>query len=376
MEKLDGRGALITGRVLCMLAVLLGAGGASADAEASAGAGPFETIRVLTYNVAGLPLGLSGSSPEVNTELISPRLNDFDLAVVQEDFGFHQDLVSQIVHPFITVKDTRDTQLTIELAAALGEPRPRLGDGLNRFSFSPFEGFVRVTWQDCFGVLDSGSDCLAPKGFSFARHEIEPGVFVDVYNLHADAGGDPGSLAARRSNLRQLADFILVNSAGRALVVLGDTNSRYTRAGDILPELVETIGVTDVWVELSRNGVVPEIGPSLRDCERDFAGPFCERVDKIFYRSGDRVELQALRHTVPMDWVDPWGEQLSDHEPVAATLAVVPAPPRGRPVRAGPRPRGRVGPPPSAPPPPGWRARPDPTILTPRPHRSTIEVER
>jgi hypothetical protein len=37
------------------------------------------TFSVLTYNVAGLPLGFSSSSPEVNTVQISPRLNAFDL---------------------------------------------------------------------------------------------------------------------------------------------------------------------------------------------------------------------------------------------------------------------------------------------------------
>src|SRR5688572_5820705 len=44
------------------------------------------TIRFLTYNVAGLPEGVSKSHPAANTPLMSPLLNDFDLVVVQEDF--------------------------------------------------------------------------------------------------------------------------------------------------------------------------------------------------------------------------------------------------------------------------------------------------
>ncbi len=288
------------------------------------------TFTVLTYNVAGLPLGLSGSTPEVNNALISPRLNAFDLVVVQEDFGFHEDLTSAIVHPFQTVKDTTDTQATIDLAASLEMPPPELGDGLNSFSFHAFDGFTRIIWNDCFGLLDNGSDCLAPKGFSFARHEVAPGISVDVYNLHADAGGAEGSLAARRANLRQLADFIVANSAGEALIVLGDTNSRYTRDGDILPEFVATTGVSDVWIELVRGGVVPSVGSPLEDCT-DLAAATCERVDKIFYRSGDEVELVALAHDVPSDWVDDVGVQLSDHEPVVAEFEVtlVPEPNSG-----------------------------------------------
>ena len=283
------------------------------------------TLAVLTYNVAGLPLGLSGSSPEVNTVQISPRLNAFDLVAVQEDFGFHEELTSQIVHPFASVKDTRDSPLVLDFGIELG-----LGDGLNTFSFSPFTGFTRVTWDVCFGEFSNGSDCLALKGFTHARHEIEPGVFIDVYNLHADAGGSPDDLAARRTQLRQLAAYIVAHSADEAVIVLGDTNSRYTRAGDILPELLSSTGLTDVWVELSRGGDIPEIGSSLSaGCETAAAGADCERVDKIFYRGSETVKLVPLEHGVPLDWVDADGVQLSDHEPVTASFRVITAPEPG-----------------------------------------------
>jgi hypothetical protein len=287
-------------------------------------AAPAMTLTVLTYNAAGLPLGLSGSSPEVNSVQISPRLNAFDLVVVQEDFAFHEELTSQLLHPYISEKDTRDAQPLIDLGVSLG-----LGDGLNTFSFSPFEGFTRVTWDVCHGIFDSGSDCLAVKGFTYARHELATGVFVDVYNLHADAGGSPGDLAARRVQLRQLATFALEQSEGEALIVLGDFNSRYTREGDILPEFLEALELTDVWIELSRGGAFPSVGDPLRNCDGDFAGPDCERVDKILYRSGRNVKLTAIDHDVPMDWVDADGVQLSDHEPVWATFAIhfVPGPP-------------------------------------------------
>ena len=324
MRRSRGRAGHLAGHLSFTLALALTAaltGALALGARPAAAGEPDVIIRVLTYNVAGLPLGLSSSHPEVNSLLISPRLNEFDLVVVQEDFGFHDDLTSAIDHPYVTEKDTRDTPFVIQLAMNAGIDPPGLGDGLNTFSRSPFLNFTRVTWDDCFGELDNGSDCLAFKGFSFARHEIAPGLFVDVYDLHADAGEDDGSLAARRANLRQLADYIVANSAGRALIVLGDTNSRYTRQEDILREFVATIGVTDVWVELVRGGDVPPFGPSLRDCQ-DFASPDCERVDKIFYRSGDEVEITALSHAVPSDWVDSLGEQLSDHEPLVAELGV------------------------------------------------------
>ena len=174
---------------------------------APARAGSFS---VLTYNVAGLPEGLSGSNPSVNIPLISPLLNDYDLVNVQEDFAYHAQLVSQATHPYQSVP---------------GPTQGSYGDGLSRFSVFPFTDHTRIQWTDCFGTLSNGSDCLTPKGFSAARHELAPGAFVDVYNFHADAANDAGSIAARQSNLRQLADYIVANSAGNAVLVMGDSNS-------------------------------------------------------------------------------------------------------------------------------------------------------
>ena len=58
------------------------------------------TFSVLTYNVAGLPAGISSSEPDINTPLISPLLNDYDIALVQEDFVYHRDLARDAEHVF------------------------------------------------------------------------------------------------------------------------------------------------------------------------------------------------------------------------------------------------------------------------------------
>lgn len=279
------------------------------------------TFSVLTYNVAGLPQGTNPDQfPAVNTVKISPKLNAYDLVGVQEDFWYHTELSSQVNHPHQSVKDTsgRDPYFF------------GLGDGLNTFSRSPFTGFTREMWTVCNGYFEAGSDCLAPKGLSLARHTLAPGVEIDVYNFHADAGGAEEDLAARRSNLRQLADAILAHSADRAVIVLGDTNSRYTRAGDILPELVSTAGLTDVWVELTRGGIAPSIGsPAQSGCATDPAGGECETIDKIFYRSGGGVLLEALSYARPQDFVDELGDPLSDHDPTAAVFRFTSVPEPG-----------------------------------------------
>ncbi len=294
-------------RALALLAAL--AGPAAATTTGS--------FAVLTYNVAGLPAGLSSSMPAFNTPLISPLLNGYDLVAVQEDFSFHDALISQITHPYLTAKDTTDSPDLLALGIALG-----LGDGLNFLSRIPFGDFQRVTWDVCFGLFSNASDCLAPKGFSVARFALAPGAELDVYDWHADAGSAPEDEATRREQVRQLYTFMQAFSGERAVILLGDTNSRYTRAGDILPELLQATGLEDVWVELARGGSLPPVGESLRTCtENGFAGGDCELVDKILYRSGGGVALAALGYEVPSAvFVDGDGEPLSDHNPVSANF--------------------------------------------------------
>ena len=49
---------------------------------------PNGSVRMLTYNVAGLPESLSGSTPSVNTQLISPKLNAYEIVNVQDSWTF------------------------------------------------------------------------------------------------------------------------------------------------------------------------------------------------------------------------------------------------------------------------------------------------
>jgi PEP-CTERM motif len=289
---------------------------------ASGAASAVSTFSVLTYNAAGLPEGISSSHPAVNTVQISPLLNAYDLVNVQEDFNYHEELVSQLTLPNQSVKDTNPGPYGVGGGFAFG-------DGLNTFSRSPFSDFTRITWNECFGLLSNASDCLTPKGLSFARVELAPGAILDVYNFHADAGGAEEDLAARRSNLRQLAAYIVDHSAGNAVLVMGDSNSRYTRGGDVLPEVLATASLQDVWIELSRGGVLPSVGSALTvGCAADPAAGDCERVDKIFFRSSANLLLTPLEYGVPSNFVDADGAPLSDHDPVSVifSYAIVPEP--------------------------------------------------
>ncbi|TAH63486.1 MAG: hypothetical protein EWM47_13585 [Anaerolineaceae bacterium] len=265
-----------------------------------------DTFNVLTYNVAGLPELLSSGNPSVNTPLISPILNNFDLVSVQEDFAYHNQLISQVTHPYLTSHSGNVP----------------FGDGMNFISKYPLYETVRYTWNERSGFIDNGSDLLTPKGILYSSLEIEPGYFVDIYNLHTDAGSDEGSYNARRSNMLQLAELINQRSVGKAVIVLGDTNSRYTRAEDNFETAVlAACGLSDPWIDLIRAGVVPQDGEALMDPNNLNSGSN-EVVDKIWYRSGRNIELEAISYAL-LDtmFTDSSGNQLSDHYPITTTFS-------------------------------------------------------
>jgi hypothetical protein len=269
--------------------------------SAPAAAADSGTFNVLTYNIAGLPLGLGDSDPETNTPLIGQRLGPYDIVNVQEDFNFHASLYANDSHPYRTAT-----------SGGAG-----FGDGLNTLSDYSFEDFERVKWNAC-----TGTNCLTPKGFTLARVRLAEGVFVDLYNVHTNADSTDDALAARRANVEQLSDFIQANSAGNAVIVMGDTNTRYTRSGDNIRTLLNENGLTDAWVKLVKGGTPPAQGSDALVCDAAAPTNDCEVVDKVLYRGSDLVRLNATRYN--NDWksfLRSDGKHLSDHYPHAVDFS-------------------------------------------------------
>jgi len=114
------------------------------------------------------------------------------------------------------------------------------------------------------------------------RVRLDEGVYIDFYNLHADAGNQPEDFDARRSNIAQLADYITSNSVGNAVIVFGDTNARYYAVGDNIHHLSQQCNLTDVWVQVARGGNVPAPGSTADECPTSFPPDnTCESIDKI-----------------------------------------------------------------------------------------------
>lgn len=362
------RPALLAAAALLLTAC--GSDSASLGNGSTASAGDSGTIRALSYNVAGLPLlgTLSGDNPATNSPLISPLLNDYELVLLQESWadplqafeqagllpegslpgvlGFHHLIVADAEHPHQS--KPASPPLGLELRRGLnGLLGPTLlADGLNRLSWFPFTPVERIMWDACYGsalitplqellealgldalleplglmgdsgLIDDGStDCSAQKGFSFARHEIAPGVEIDVYNHHADAGSHDRDLKARVDNFEQLIAFINTHSEGRAVILGGDTNlafesdrrpQRQVSDGGTWRRVQEETGLTDVCAVL--------------DCgdQDELRAQGFKNHDRFAFRSGGGITLRPLSHAFEREkFTREDGEQLSDHDPVA-----------------------------------------------------------
>lgn len=253
---------------------------------------------VLTYNVAGLPDIISGSTPSKYSSAISKLLNDYDIVHVQEDFCYHDSLILHLKHPYKT-----------ETLGCVPN-----GDGLNTFSIYPIANLVRTKWNDC-----TAADCFTPKGFSYSQIFIGNNIAVDFYNVHANAGSSEEALAARRNNIIQMTNYIAAFSKNKPVIVMGDFNCRYTRSGDNI-RLMQDLGFKDSWVELIRDGMLPaQDDNSLMGCDIKRTSQNCEKVDKIFFRSSDKIKITPTVFQMDDERYYYEGNDtlpLSDHYPV------------------------------------------------------------
>ena len=243
-------------------------------------------IDVLTFNVAGLPEGLSNVHPQQTLPVVGGLLNKFDVVLVQEDYAYPQLLRERLSLPYRSAAFVRGEAL-------------HFGDGLSLFSRLPMRDVQRAPWSKCHGVVDSYFDCLTPKGLARSQLQLAPSVSVDVYNVHLDAGPSKEDVAARRSQLQQLADLIKNASHGRALLLGGDFNLTPAELPQFRSQLA-ALQISDACDELR--------------CPQGF------RIDRVLYRSSVSVSLKPRLWRIPAGFRDAAGGRLSDHEPVSVTF--------------------------------------------------------
>lgn len=251
------------------------------------------TLRVLTYNVAGLPDGVSSAEGALLDRMpaIQALLADYDLVGLQEDFDptGHAALTEGSSHAEVHwFSDTVDDERVY-------------GSGLAQLLPKAAADYREEHYTDCNGVFDGASDCLASKGFQ-ASTLMLGGQALDVLNTHHEAGGGSEDEAARLAQVDQVLAAIDTHSDGHALLMTGDFN---LRPGDVEDE-----------VPLARY----DDAGLVRACDRiGCAEP--NHIDQIRVRSSETLSLEVLEWDRPTQFVTDDGVDLSDHPAVSAVIA-------------------------------------------------------
>ena len=271
---------------------------------AHAKSGKTGTLRMIAYNVSGIPLvgdfqGSTFTTTNDRARRIGKLLNgtDMDFIGTEEDFNGHKYLAAEMTnYPYRSFTSGGLAQ----------------GQGLNVFSPHPLYNIQRVKWNKEFGFLSGSMDAISNKGFIYCLMQLSDDLFIHVINVHMDAGYDPLSVRSRADNFRQLAAFINENlDDGRAMIVQGDFNYKFKRQlkDDLYGNLLEPTGLRDVWAELENGGLYDQ---SAEGFKLDDPG---DELDRILYRSGDDLTLTPVSKTVP-ELVGEKGEQYTDHDPM------------------------------------------------------------
>lgn len=259
------------------------------------------TVKMINYNVAGMPSfdGKGSANHKAIAEYIAE--NEFDVAAVQEDFMYNKALVNNLVG---------FDYFTNHAGSIPG------GDGLNIFTDGmPIYNEERVQWDVSFGDISEG-DMLTPKGFIHAVIEIADGVYIDFYNMHADAFESMGSREARDSNYDQILTVIEENHEkyNRPVIVTGDFNHHFHSRPDYPSKLYDFFcvrgGMKDAWVELCNGGEYHDF-TLWQESGLEFWGNW-DSVEKFMYKDGGGVTVTAKEFRFAQIENEN-GESYSDH---------------------------------------------------------------
>ena len=283
------------------------------------------SFSVASMNVDGLPAkilfwDINPDGPGSDgSKLISQKLStkDYDLIAFSEDFNYHGSLMSAISDRYYASTHRGSISIT-----SLNYPFNTDGLCLLWKNIYTVGDESWTQWSTFNGTTSNGNDGLIRKGFRHYVFTPASDIDIDVFILHMDAESDPEDIAARESQWEQLTATILEQyDNNRPKIVMGDTNSRYTREHirTLFMNPIEATGryaVGDPWVEFSRNGVYPTYGSwSINVADEGWQKG--EIVDKVFYINPVAgAHIKAESYLVDTDFNKDDGTPLADHYPV------------------------------------------------------------
>ena len=292
------------------------------------------TFTAVALNVDGLPnkiltYNLNADGPgEDGTKKISQYLasKNYDIIGCSEDFNYHGSLMSALKDNY----NSGTVRRTLSLGGVLGG-FPIDTDGLN-FIWKNNLAASNESWTRWTSTVSTDGNQYVRKGFRHYDLWLGGNATIDVYVLHMDAG-DTNATTSRHLQWEQLCDAINASDKTRAKLIIGDTNSRYTRE-DIITHFINRLSsdftMSDVWVEFYRNGVYPTTAMGdLTDQSNPTDYSKYEIVDKIIYinpTAANTVQLAPqsfhIEQDYTYDYVDHDGntKALGDHRPVVVTF--------------------------------------------------------
>lgn len=293
----------------------------------------------VALNVDGLPqkiftyeLNPDGPGSD-GTKKISQYLasKGYDFIGCSEDFNYHGSLISSLQNDYSWGSEGATLSVSgITLDMLLNGFRFDT-DGLNllwKISTTSANEKSCIQWDSS----QSGEgNQFVKKGY---RHYemTNGGQTFDVFILHMDAGGEDYA-NSREGQWRQLAAAINNTSLSRPKLIIGDTNSRWTREDmktNFMDQLNSNLTASDVWVEFYRDGVYPttDMGDLTNQSDPTNYTNY-EIVDKIIYinpKGANTLQLVPqsfkIEQDYTYDYVDHDGNtnSLGDHKPVVVTF--------------------------------------------------------
>ena len=293
-----------------------------------------------TYNVDGLPQKISlisinsdgpGSS---GTNNISAKIasQNWDFVGFSEDFAYHSNLISSLGN--YQWGKHRGSISSSALYKTLDT------DGLEfaaRKATCSWSSENITAFSSSYGGLTSGANTCIKKGFRHYPVTVAEGVVVDVIITHMNTYSSSGSghINAQHAQLKQLAQYInnLVATNNRPVILMGDTNCRYTRHDlktYFWSVLNSNLTYSDPWVDFQWNGVYPTY-PSKSLMVSDATGTdsstdiICadtqkgEVVDKIIYINTPNSPIQIKAESYLRDYDNFKG--LADHMPIVVKFS-------------------------------------------------------
>lgn len=285
------------------------------------------TFTCATYNVDGLPAKIAfvtvnedGPGKE-GTKKIAAQISkdNWDFFGVAEDFDNHDELTSGLPD--------------FSLGTYGGNYSNSSTDGINLFwrkgNGVNASNETRVKFDQSYGGLTSGANTSITKGFRYYLVTLADGTQVDVYITHMNtySSSGTGHINAQHAQLTQIANYIKSHRNGRPVILMGDTNCRYTRQ-QIKSLLIDAINsvdglsINDPWVDYMWDGAYPaypsgsmvtEDAPGKAADEIPWSNQQGEVVDKVFYinDTASPVQISATGYLRDTNY-----SGLADHLPI------------------------------------------------------------